>query len=82
MVVFEVEDTFCPWNAGRYRLQADGDSVTCERKQVSADLQLSSTELGAVFLGGTTFGSLAAAGRVYATSIVFPFLTLLKSGMF
>jgi len=60
----------------------DGDSVMCERTQASADLQLSSTELGAVFLGGTTLASLAAAGRVYATSIVFPFLTLLKSGMF
>jgi predicted acetyltransferase len=63
-VVFEVEDAFCPWNAGRYRLQADGDSVTCERTQARADLQLSSTELGAVFLGGTAFASLAAAGRV------------------
>jgi len=63
-VIFEAEDTFCPWNAGRYRLQADGDSVTCERTQASADLQLSSTELGAVFLGGTTLASLSAAGRV------------------
>jgi predicted acetyltransferase len=63
-VVFEVEDTFCPWNAGRYRLQANGTSVTCERTQASADLHLSSTELGAVFLGGTTLASLAAAGRV------------------
>jgi ribosomal protein S18 acetylase RimI-like enzyme len=58
------QDTFCPWNAGCYRLQADGDSVTCERTQASGDMQLSSTELGAVFLGGTTLASLAAAGRV------------------
>jgi predicted acetyltransferase len=63
-VVFQVEDSFCPWNAGRYRLQADGDLVTCERTQQHADMQLSSTELGAVFLGGTTLASLAAAGRV------------------
>lgn len=63
-VVFEVEDTFCPWNTGRYRLHADGDSVTCERTQARADLQLSSAELGAVFLGGTTLASLAVAGRV------------------
>lgn len=63
-MVFEVEDTFCPWNARRYRLQADGDSVACERTRASADLQLSSTELGAIFLGGTTLASLAAAGRI------------------
>lgn len=63
-VVFDVEDSFCPWNAGRYRLQADGDAVTCERTPARADLRLSSTELGAVFLGGTTLASLAAAGRV------------------
>ncbi|MBF6591266.1 MAG: sterol carrier protein domain-containing protein, partial [Ktedonobacterales bacterium] len=63
-VVFAVEDTFCPWNAGRYQLYADGDAVTCERTQTRADVRLSATELGAVFLGGTTLASLAAAGRV------------------
>lgn len=63
-VVFEVEDTFCRWNAGRYRLQADGEVVACQRTSAHADLRLSSTELGAVFLGGTTLASLAAAGRV------------------
>ncbi len=63
-VIFEVEDIFCPWNAGRYRLHADGVAVTCERTQARADLRLSATELGAAFLGGTTLASLAAAGRV------------------
>lgn len=63
-VVFEVEDAFCPWNAGRWRLLADGDNVTCERTQDAADLRLSSTELGAAYLGGTTIATLAAAGRV------------------
>jgi predicted acetyltransferase len=63
-VVFEVEDAFCPWNAGRYRLRADGESVTCERTGASADVRLSAAELGAAFLGGTTLASLAAAGRV------------------
>ncbi|MBA8826483.1 putative acetyltransferase [Saccharopolyspora lacisalsi] len=63
-VVLEVTDPFCPWNAGHYRLQADGDSVTCERTRERAELRLSSTELGAIYLGGTTLASLAAAGRV------------------
>ena len=63
-VVFEVEDTFCPWNSGHYQLQADGDSVTCERTQASADLHLTAAELGAIFLGGTTLAQLSAAGLV------------------
>ncbi|MFC9233785.1 sterol carrier protein domain-containing protein [Streptomyces decoyicus] len=63
-LVLDVEDTFCPWNTGRYRLQADGDTVACERTHDPADLQLTSTELGAAFLGGTTLASLAATGRV------------------
>jgi predicted acetyltransferase len=63
-LVLDVQDAFCPWNTGRYRLQADGDSASCERTTAPADLQLTSTELGAVYLGGTTLVSLAAAGLV------------------
>ncbi|MGW4800618.1 GNAT family N-acetyltransferase [Nonomuraea sp. NPDC004297] len=63
-LVLEVQDTFCPWNAGRYRLRADGDSVTCERTRTRPDLRLTSAELGAAYLGGTTLAALAAAGRV------------------
>ncbi|MEO3885433.1 GNAT family N-acetyltransferase [Nonomuraea sp. B5E05] len=63
-LVLEVQDTFCPWNAGRYHLRADGQSVTCERTQARPDLRLTSAELGAAYLGGTTLTSLAASGRV------------------
>jgi predicted acetyltransferase len=63
-VVLEVEDPVCPWNAGRWRLAADGDGATCERTDAAPDLALSSTELGAAYLGGTSLALLAAAGRV------------------
>lgn len=63
-MVFEVEDAFCPWNSRRYRLQAAGDAVACERTQTNADLQLPVAELGAIFLGGTALASLAAVGLV------------------
>lgn len=63
-VVLGVQDAFCPWNAGRYRLCAEGDSVSCERTSAPADLELTSAELGAVFLGGTSLASLAAGQRV------------------
>ncbi|WP_075001740.1 GNAT family N-acetyltransferase [Streptomyces qinglanensis] len=63
-VVLEVQDTFCPWNTGRHRLCADGDSVTCEPTRARPDLRLTSAELGAAYLGGTTLSELAAARRV------------------
>jgi predicted acetyltransferase len=63
-VVFEVEDVFCPWNAGRWRLSGDTKGASCERTTDAADLALSVRELGAAYLGGVSLASLAAAGRV------------------
>lgn len=63
-VVLDVSDDFCPWNTGRYQLHAGEDSARCEPTQAPADLRLNASELGAVFLGGTTLASLAAAGLV------------------
>lgn len=63
-VVFEVVDEFCPWNTGRFRLQADEDEAGCERTAAPADLRLGSAELGAAYLGGTTLAALAGAGLV------------------
>lgn len=63
-VVLEVEDAFCPWNAGRWRLTGDPKGASCERTTDAADLSLSVRELGASYLGGVTLLSLAAAGRV------------------
>ncbi|MFF9790226.1 GNAT family N-acetyltransferase [Streptomyces bacillaris] len=65
-VVLEVEDAFCPWNAGRWHLVADAKGgATCRRAPDRApELELSVRELGAAYLGGVPFASLAAAGRV------------------
>ncbi|MER5663184.1 GNAT family N-acetyltransferase [Streptomyces mirabilis] len=63
-VVFEVEDVFCPWNEGRWRLTGDAKGATCVRTSDAADLALSVRELGAAYLGGVSLASLAAAGRV------------------
>jgi predicted acetyltransferase len=63
-VVFEVEDAFCPWNAGRWRLSGDAKGASCERTSDAADLALSVRELGAAYLGGVSLGALGAAGRV------------------
>lgn len=64
-VVFEVEDAFCPWNAGRWRLTADAKGgASCKRTEDAADLALSVRELGSAYLGGEALSSLALAGRV------------------
>ena len=63
-VVFEVEDSFCPWNAGRWRLTAGAGSAACVRTTDPADLALSARTLGSAYLGGASFATLAAAGRV------------------
>ncbi|NUO43353.1 MAG: GNAT family N-acetyltransferase, partial [Streptomyces sp.] len=63
-VVFEVEDDFCPWNTGRWRLSGDAKGASCERTEDAADLALSVRELGAAYLGGVSLAALGSAGRV------------------
>lgn len=63
-VILEVADAFCPWNAGRWRLAGGIDGARCERTDAPADLALTSTDLGAAYLGGSTLTALATAGRV------------------
>ncbi len=59
-LVLEVEDAFCTWNQGRYRI-ADG-IVT--RTEAAPDLTLDVATLGAAYLGGFGLTQLALAGRV------------------
>ncbi len=59
-VVIEVGDALLPANDGRYRISAAGAEPTT----APADLALEVSALAAVYLGGTAFWHLAAAGRV------------------
>ena len=63
-VVLEIEDAFCPWNAGRWHVEAG----KVERTDDEADLRLDVSALGSVYLGGFTFGDLVRA--IAATSCV------------
>ncbi|MCQ9135674.1 GNAT family N-acetyltransferase [Streptomyces hilarionis] len=63
-VVLDVEDAFCPWNTGRWRLSGDAKGAVCTPTADAPDLALSVRELGAAYLGGVSLASLAAAGRV------------------
>ncbi len=64
--VIAIEDGECPWNTGTWRLTGGRDGASCEPAAAGspAHLSLSVTDLGAVYLGGTTLCELAAAGRV------------------
>lgn len=58
-VVIEVSDTFCPWNAGRWRAGA-----TVERTGDDAELELDTADLASAYLGAFDFNELGAAQRV------------------
>jgi predicted acetyltransferase len=60
-LVLELEDAFCPWNAGRWHIAPDG---TCERTDRAPDLALDAEALGSVYLGSTPLDALAATGGV------------------
>jgi predicted acetyltransferase len=63
-LVFDVTDTLCPWNAGRWRLTTGPDGAACRRTDDGADLCVDVSDLGAAYLGGTSLAELALAGRV------------------
>lgn len=63
-VVLEVDDAFCPWNEGRWRLTGDDKGASCERTADAADLSLSVRELASMYLGDTSPAALARAGLV------------------
>lgn len=60
-VVFEVEDEFCPWNKGRWKLEGG----SAERTHDDADLHVPVQTLGSALLGGISFSQLSQAGRVH-----------------
>jgi predicted acetyltransferase len=63
-VVFEIADDFCSWNAGRWRIEANGGKAQVASTDAAPDISLTISELAWTYLGETTFSQLAAAGRV------------------
>ncbi len=60
-LVIGVDDSFLPANTGRYVV--DGGTVA-RADATSPDLSLRAADLGAAYLGGVRFSTLARAGRV------------------
>lgn len=64
-VVFSIEDEFCPWVAGNYRLVADeSGKAQCTRTEGPADIVLPAASLATCYFGSAKFSNLARAGRV------------------
>ncbi len=65
-IVLEIEDTLCPWNQGRFRL--DGETGRVQRTHEPADLRMPVSALGSGYLGGISFGRMVEAGTIEAKS--------------
>jgi len=63
-LVIEVSDRFCPWNEGRYELVGAPEGAECRRTDAEPDLVCTANDLGATYLGGSTFRQLHRAGQV------------------
>ncbi len=64
-LVLDVQDGFCAWNAGRWRLDiAEDGRGRAEPTTEVADLALDASDLGATYLGTFRFSELARVGRV------------------
>ncbi len=63
-LVLDVVDTFRPQTSDRYVLEAGEDGAWCATTTDAADLVMGITDLGACYLGGVRFTTLARAGRV------------------
>ena len=61
-VIFDVADAFCPQSDGRYQLEGGPTGARCDPTTATPDLALSVADLGAAYLGGVRFSTLARAG--------------------
>ena len=63
-VVFDVRDAMCPWNEGRWRVEAGG----AVRTDAEAEIALDVSTLGSAYLGAVSFGQLREASRLEEVS--------------
>jgi predicted acetyltransferase len=66
-IVLSVEDPFCGWVGGTYALEGGPDGAGCRLSPETPDIELSAADLGAVYMGATSFRTLACAGRVHGS---------------
>lgn len=63
-LVIEVRDEVCPWNEGRFALEAGPEGARCKATEAASDLALTAAALASTYLGTVGFTTLAQAGLV------------------
>lgn len=63
-MVIEVVDEFCPWNNGRFLLDAGPEGAACSPTSEGPDVTMAARELGSLYLGGVSARSMQRAGRI------------------
>jgi predicted acetyltransferase len=63
-LTLNLRDEYCPWNAGRWRLDVSDGHAKVAGTDGEADLALDANDLASLFLGGFTATALAGAGRI------------------
>ena len=67
-IMLDVDDRFCEWNAGRWRVTVTDGRAGVERTSDAADLLVDVTDLATTYLGAFNFTQLVRAGRVVERS--------------
>ncbi|MBA3365839.1 MAG: GNAT family N-acetyltransferase, partial [Actinobacteria bacterium] len=67
-LVLGVDDAFCEWNTGTWRLDVAAAGAEVTRANGEPDLRLTIEDLASTYLGAFTFADLARAGRVEETT--------------
>jgi predicted acetyltransferase len=62
-LVIEVRDDFCPWAAGRFKLEGGPEGAECKAATSKPDIVLGTAELSAIYMGGHRLTPIARAGR-------------------
>jgi predicted acetyltransferase len=63
-LVLDLHDGFCPWNEGRWELEAGPQGAACRSTSSEPDLVLGAGELASMYLGAVSASALARAGRI------------------
>ena len=64
-LVIEVQDDFCPWNEGRFLLEAGTDGASCSPTDAEPDIRIGAGDLASAYLGDGRLPAQAWAGRVH-----------------
>lgn len=63
-LVLDLRDGFCPWNEGRWELDASPDGAACRPTDAEPDLVLGVGDLASMYLGAVPGSVLGRAGRI------------------